>query len=615
MANIDDIFSMAQQKALKEKKTGKKRKKTDSQTENEQRSRKIEYPSLVDVISFAESGSFLQGIELYPWQRIILKALYMKTHGNEELEFTEEEWELMERDLDEDNFESIKDKFKDCNSLPIRDELVLCLGRRSFKSFLTSIIALYETYKLLCQDCPQEKYGIDRLKPIWVINVATNQEQAKIVFDEMEAKIRSCDFFTSRLGKCRMGEMHFLTNADMEMNDKLAENPNLPMVEGSVVLTSGNSNSAGLRGHAAIVVIYDEIAHFVDSSGKHSDHSIYTALQPSLQTFNWIDENGKKHRDGKSVLISSPTTRNRVFYNRYIRALDKNSGGIAFKLPTWKANPNIDKEDLAEAYQSDPDAFMQEYAAEFSYGGTEAFFTPQMIDRCVERGMKRNLNNEPVSNFGVRYFMHVDPAKTGDNYALVVVHAEDAILENGEPAQRIVMDHAKVWVPVPDDNISMKNAVEILADEDQYNILEVVEGKINPMVVDEYVEYIANIFNFSSITYDHWESASSITRLKSRNLPVSVLTFAGKSKTSYYGHLYSLVSNDLLDIIPSPIIADELKFLQKKRTRGGWTVDKLDKEHMDDIADCLAAACFVASSSDAHNIPLPKARTIRTGWI
>ena len=421
--DLDEIFSSAQKKAK-----SKKDNINEIQPEKNKIKKCQEKLEIVDVISFAESGSFLSGISLYPWQKIILKAIYIQTPGNEKLFFTPEEWQLMEQDLDLENFESIKNKFSNPSSLPSRQELVLCLGRRSFKSFLTSIIALYETYKLLSQHCPQKKYGIDSLKPIWVINVATNQEQAKIVFDEMEAKVRSCDFFISRLGRRRMGEIHFLTDADNEANSRLPAGTKMADVEGSIVLTSGNSNSAGLRGHAAIILIYDEIAHFIDSNGKHSDHSIYTALQPSLQTFTWVDENRVRHHDGKSVLISSPTTKNRIFYNRYMRALDNSSGGIAFKLPTWKANPGIEKEDLMEAYQSDPDAFMQEYAAEFSYGGTEALFSPQMIDRCLERGMQNNLINKEAGEFRIKYFAHVDPGKTGDNYALVVLHAEDVIL-------------------------------------------------------------------------------------------------------------------------------------------------------------------------------------------
>jgi hypothetical protein len=608
--DMDAIFSEAQKKAESQspKKYTKKKNKDKDKANNKKEQ------EITDIITFAESGSFLKRITLYPWQRIILKAMYMGTYGNEDISFTPNEWEKIKEDLDEENFNAIKHKFDEADYYPKREELVLCLGRRSFKSFLTSIIALYEAYKLLSQHCPQDKYGIDPLKPIWIINVATNQEQAKIVFEEVEAKVRTSDFFKSRIGKHRAEEIHFLTDSDMEVNQEIESGTDIKKTEGSVVLVAGNSNSAGLRGHAAIMLIYDEIAHFVDSSGNASDRAIYNALQPSLHTFNWVDEEGKSHQDGKSVLISSPTTRNRIFYERYQRALAFDSGGVGFRLPTWKANPNITRDHLKENYQSDPNAFMQEFAAEFSYGGTEALFSPDMIDRCMERGMKRNLVNKQGGQPNIRYYVHVDPAKTGDNYALVVLHLEDVVLENGDESYRVVLDHTKIWVPIPDNDDHLKSVAEEVAENDNYNVMEVVKGKINPNIVDEYVIGLDRNFNLASVTYDHWESSASIERLKNRKLPVSVLTFAGKSKTTYYSSLYSIVSNDLLDIIPSPIIADELKFLQKKKNRGGWTVDTLDDEHMDDIADCIAGAAFVAVNDDFTTKPLPKVRTVRVGW-
>ena len=604
--DIDSIFNQAKKQA--DNKPNKSKPKSKGKKGN------IKSQHLTDIITFAESGSFLQKVSLYPWQRIILKAMYMGTPGNESLSFTPEEWEKIKEDLDEDNYNAIKVKFSNPANYPKREQLVLCLGRRSFKSFLTSIIALYEAYKLLSEYCPQEKYGIDALKPIWIINVATNQEQARIVFEEIEAKVRTSDFFKTRIGKHRAEELHFLTDSDMEVNKDLETGGDIRKTEGSVVLVAGNSNSAGLRGHAAIMLIYDEIAHFIDNNGKVSDRAIYNALQPSLHTFNWVDKDGNSHQDGKSVLISSPTTRNRLFYDRYRRALDPDSGGVSFRLPTWKANPNITRDNLKEDYQSDPEAFMQEFAAEFSYGGTEALFSPTMVDKCVERGMQRNLINRVNGDFNKVYYMHVDPAKTGDNYALAVIHREEAILDNGEPAYRIVLDHTKIWVPIPDDKNHLKSAVEETMEEDDYSIINVVKGQINPHVIDDYVIDLARNFKIASITYDQFESSSSIERLKIQKLPASVLTFAGKSKTTYYNILYSIMANDLLDIIPSPIIADEFKYLQKKRTRGGWMVDRLDDEHMDDIVDCIAGAVYVAVNDDFKVNRLPKSRVMRVGW-
>jgi len=612
--DIENIFSVAQKKAKETE--GKEETQNSDLTLKEDDAgvtSKNPYGRIVDVITFAESGSFLEEIELFPWQRIVLKAAYMGTIGNEHLRFTDEEWQLMEADLDEENFISIKQKYGD-GTIPRVEELVLCLGRRSFKSFLTSILALYEAYKMLSIYCPQRLYNIPIQKPIWVINVATNKEQAKIVFEEIEMKVTGCDFFRSRLGEHIVGQMRFLTDYDVDSNNNIGGHSALKESRGSVVIVSGNSNSAGLRGHAAIVIIYDEIAHFIDSNGKHSDSSIYDALQPSLKTFIRMDENGVKHSDGKSILISSPSTKSRVFYKQYMRALKKDENGVAFRLPTWKANPKFSKEDFESEYKNNPNMFMQEYAAEFSYGGLEAFFTTSSIDDCVERGMANDLQNKTMGDYNKVYYMHVDPGKSSDNYALAIIHAEPIETEEGEHELRIILDHAKIWIPVPVDNLSLQNAADLLEEEDMYNVVTLVNGQINPSVVDDYVIDIAGKFKLSAITYDHWESSASIKKLSSMGLPVSVLTFAGSKKSSYYSLLYKVVTNGYLDLFPSPIVADELKFLQKKHTRGGWIVDKLDNEHTDDIADCLAAATFNAYKTGVFFKKLPRSLVVRTSF-
>jgi len=65
-------------------------------------------------------------------------------------------------------------------------------------------------------------------------------------------------------------------------------------VEGSIVLKSGHSNSASLRGQAAICILFDEFAHFMTSTGKQSGDEVYNALVPSVKQFGV---------DGKVVLL------------------------------------------------------------------------------------------------------------------------------------------------------------------------------------------------------------------------------------------------------------------------------------------------------------------------
>jgi negative regulator of genetic competence, sporulation and motility len=89
--DIDDLFNQAKERAGNNKEQNNEKenkgKKKDVDEKNKKENNKQKERDFVDIITFSESGDFLTGISLFPWQKIILKAFYMGAEGNEKLSF------------------------------------------------------------------------------------------------------------------------------------------------------------------------------------------------------------------------------------------------------------------------------------------------------------------------------------------------------------------------------------------------------------------------------------------------------------------------------------------------------------------------------------------------
>jgi hypothetical protein len=319
---------------------------------------------IVDIITFCEDPRYLNfggqnpPIELWPMQKIVLKMFYRGTKGNEHVELNEDELDILRNiakneDLDYEaqngGFQQVIDKYY--RRAPLRT-LQLVMGRRSSKTFMVSIIAVYEAYKLLEMGNPQKYYKLPPNKPIAIINVAVSETQAyDPLFIEILSRVTNSQYFADKISpSSKKGELFLLTDADKEeILRRKAEGIDIGL-DGSVVLMSGHSNSRSIRGKAAIAILFDEFAHFLNSAGRQSGDEVYTALAPSTQQFG---------DDGKLVLLSDPRDKSGIFWTLFTMSQDKkvkddgtvvypNDNILSLQLPTWVMNPskNFAKEKL-----------------------------------------------------------------------------------------------------------------------------------------------------------------------------------------------------------------------------------------------------------------------------
>ena len=562
-----------------------------------------ETKEIPDIVTFCEDPEWLglanhptNPIAMYPVQKLVLKAFYRGSIGNENLVLTEEEIEVCKKlGLINSDKGNLLEKYE---SGELFNELILVWGRRSGKDFTVAILALYEAMKIL--ECPggdpYSLYEISSANSINILTVANSAKQAQLAFQEIKDKIMYSPYFRDKYlsDGITSSSVYLLTPQDKEDN-KNFKSKVLPLKKGSVCVVVGHSNSDTLLGMGCIVLILDEMASYKTTGGASSGDRIYAALTPTLSTYcrktykldgsgDFVrEENGqriveKREYDGKVIGISSPRGKEGKFYNLFVGSPDA-PRRLVCRLATWEVNPTHTKESLRrEHLDMSEQEFMMEFGAEFSGLAGESFFLEEQVEDCFYG----NLEIKEHGEAGFVYFVHLDPATSSHNYALVVVHKERYLdKEKNESNFVIVVDHIKCWYPTK-------------------------ENPINPIEIDNYVLGLKRRFYLGMLTYDQWNEQRAILKLKNAGIPNKKTQFTNRYKNIIYGELEQLVMTRRLLIPHYHLLRQEMLELQRKFNATGFKVSpKTDGEgaKSDDVCDALAGACYIAINHEVKKLP------------
>lgn len=545
---------------------------------------------LVDIITFCESPEYLNlpknNFNLFLSQKVVLKCFYMGTPGNEDMVLTQEEWNWLYEKKQDKVIEKLKKREKGEH---IRfSELILVLGRRSSKTVMSSIIACYELYKLLVINGgdPYAYFQIPHEHKIAVINVATSREQAKILFSEVESRIRNSPFFANRVAGSSMTEIKLFTDLDLK---KIEANSGNIKVNGTVSVLCGHSNPKSLRGYAVFCLIFDELA-FYDEGGKVSARDFYNALQPSVMEFATSAIDGKSF--GVVVEISSTGPTSGFFYKQWATSL-KEDQMLSFKTPTWDFNPKMPFEhpELQRLKERDPESFAIEFGAEWPEGSMFGqYFPKELIDKVFEIGLSKNIRAQDRPDPGGEYFFHIDPGLTASRYVCLAVQRVMYRDNLGVLCPRAVLSFIKIFTPMTAMGLEW--------------------GKI-----DEEVLRLCKIFLPVKVTYDQWNSASSLYMLQQNRIPFEQTSFNRAYKSKIYQNLRDLMSKPECGVYmyEHDDLKNELYSLKFRPTPRGVSIgaDKRGECPTDDIADCLAGATYMACGK--YYAKLPRIGTVYTG--
>lgn len=523
---------------------------------------------VVDVITFVEASWGLN-IKLLPVQRFILKCLYgmeLNTFDkninvpdvtNEHILYTFSEVEFLKWLYEEGRCNVDETEGK------IFQELVLAIGRRGTKSTLSSCISNYELYKLVKRGDPSKFYNFPPNTQISILNVAPTDDQSGIVFDMTKAMAMRCPYMRDRSLHDTMTYFDLQTDADIKMHGR---------PKASLVSIAGGCSSNALRGRNAIIVVMDEMAHFIDNNGRFSGSEVYKALTPSISSFG---------RDGKIISISSPYAKFGSFYDRFVQSFDEPEITLMFKMYSSMVNPTIPTEILKAARRRDRVGFGCEYGGEFSDSVVAWIDDEDEFKRCVIRDKP---NGRGVRD--INYFMGIDIGFKNDGNAISIVHKE-------KNTGKIILDYADCWFSESSDVWEYEDG--IYKDCDKYAGNELL--KMGDLVKD--VQELLRWFPIKAGVFDQSNGYALAELLRNKNIkPIVMEHFTDKRNSEIYQLAKRLYAEGLLELHDHPVLVPEMLSLEAEKKPGKKILVRAPNRRgaHDDISDAFVRAIWMCYS-------------------
>ena len=555
---------------------------------------------VVDIITFIESEWGLN-MRLFPVQRVILKAHYgVPLDDGPENTFIVTDWkrenpqEFTEAGYLRHLFEEGRSNIAEVTPGQERRNLILPIGRRSGKTMISACIAAYETYKLINKGNPQRYYGVAASNPIRLVSVATGKEQASLLYEEVSHHFAKCNFFRRYTANNTMSYARFQTPNDITEFGSYAEDP---QARASVKVLFAACNAKSLRGSGNIVIILDEVAHFLEQGGSSAE-TVYEAVSPSNAAFTPKDEFGNPiegkdtQSEGRIIMISSPLGKQGLFYKKFRQAM---SGGkaadnmLVIQAPTWEVNPTVSANVFLEAYAYDPRMFFQEFGAEFSDRTLGWLEDANDLFACVDKSLKAKSRGVPR----VPYFVGFDLGLVNDPSAIAITHIE--------PGGQIMLDYAG----------QIQAGVGEFANKERLDFEDVAS----------WIHVLSRRFHFHKGIFDQWGAIPLEQALAKKGLSMfEGKLFTPKDKSEIWANFKSMIW-DRIDGRPRLVLyditeQDKAKYLQRDERppehlpyltqllelqatyKSQYIIDvqapQVDGKH-DDLADALARSIYLSS--------------------
>jgi hypothetical protein len=271
-------------------------------------------------------------------------------------------------------------------------EAWLICGRRSGKSFILAVIAVYlAIFKDWRPYLSPGETGTIKI-------IATDRKQAGVIYRYCRALLagpKSLRDFVLR---------------DTEQEITLAN---------GLVIEIQTASFRAIRGYTIVAALADEIAFWRnEETSANPDAEILGSLRPAMATIP------------KAMLLcaSSPYARRGVMWDTFrLHYGREESPVLVWKAPTLTMNPTVPQRIIDEAYEKDPAWAAAEYGAEFR-SDLESFVSPEAVAACVASGIR-----ERPPQLGIRYSAFIDPSGGSgtDSMTLAIAHRDkhNAVLD------------------------------------------------------------------------------------------------------------------------------------------------------------------------------------------
>lgn len=409
----------------------------------------------------------------------------------------------------------IYDKLRNYN------ELVGVMGMRSGKSLLASCISAAYIHKLLCIKGLQSQFGLFKDQELDISFVATSERQvASTVYGQFKSLYKGSPWFCDLKKKIKTVEKkHFALN-DLYMETKDA----VWFKFAHLRVEAQHSNSDSLAGRTRILAVIDELARFDDvTQSKRSADEVYRVIKNSLATIDSATkrayENEKKILPNVGMIcITSPIHQDDKSM-QLLKECQKNKRMFGIQKATWEANPTIKQEDLKDRFIADPIGAERDFGAN-PPGANQPFIEDsRLVDICIDLNRKNGISIRErrfvqeliqegnIYNFNyitadfldvkynslLSYVMHCDPGKNKDSFCLAIGHAQ---------GERVIIDCAVELRPLTRGN------------SEGLPPHTVFFPGMTSLILD-----IHKHMRLKFITYDRWNSAEQIDKLRIAGIP------------------------------------------------------------------------------------------------
>lgn len=263
-------------------------------------------------------------------------------------------------------------------------EVFAAVGRRSGKSFISAIIAVF----LACFKNWQPFLAPGERGFIFII--AVDKAQAAVIRGYISAILHSNKTFEKMIGKETMETIDLVNNV-------------------SIMIKTASYRS--IRGYTILVAILDEIAFLRSEESANPDREILTALRPALATIP----------ESLLIAISTPYSRSGVLWEMYSSHFgsSEKDAPLLWRAKSLEMNPTLDEQIIKNALKEDYAAAQAEWLGEFRED-LENFLSPELIEQAVVEGRIELL---PMKD--VKYFGFCDPSGgRQDSMTLAIAHRD-----------------------------------------------------------------------------------------------------------------------------------------------------------------------------------------------
>lgn len=255
---------------------------------------------------------------------------------------------------------------------PMSEAWLVC-GRRSGKSFVLSLIAVYlATFRDWTPHLAPGEHAT-------VMIVASDRKQARVIVRYVRAFLEECTLLKPLIQR--------MAGANENWSIEL---------DGRVVIEVHSCSFRTVRGYTVCAALLDEIAFWRSDEGvANPDREVIAAIRPAMAT---LQQHG-----AMMLCASSPYSRRGELWSAWRRYYGKDGPVLIWQSQTTVMNPTVPQDLIDRELERDASVAGSEWLAQFR-SDIESFITRAAVEACIEPGCRER---PPVT--GNRYRAFVDP--------------------------------------------------------------------------------------------------------------------------------------------------------------------------------------------------------------